>query len=349
MREFDYTKLPEGLAGPEIMNLVSAVHEHRGRQLLRLAARRDVLDALVEVAKVQSIESSNRIEGIRTSDKRLREIVADTTGLRSRDEEEIAGYRDVLQMVHENYEFINVTPNVILQLHRVMYKRTPSSLGGHFKVGDNEIRGIRPDGSEYVRFRPVPAVAAPDAVERLCSALDEGLGAGRIDPLVLSLMFVFDFTCIHPFNDGNGRLSRLLTLLLLYKAGYAVGRYISLEKEIERTKGDYYDALAASSQGWNEGANDPGPFVRYMLGVMMAAYRDFEDRVSLAANGASTKAERVESFLRESVGKVTKADILTACPDISKVTVERSLHELLMLGKIKKVGVNRSTGYLWVG
>ena len=349
MRQFEYSKMPEGFLTPETMDLVAAIHESRGRQELHLAAKRDVLDALVAVSKIQSTESSNRIEGIRTSDRRLRAIMSDKVALKSRDEEEIAGYRDVLDKVHESYEYIDVTPSVILQLHGNLYRYTPSSLGGHFKIGDNEIRERRADGTEYVRFKTVPAVATEDAMRHLCKAYNEAIENESFDSLLLSLLFVFDFTCIHPFNDGNGRMSRLLTLLLLYKAGYVVGKYVSIEKEIERTKGDYYDALAASSDGWHDGSNNPGPFVRYMLGVVLAAYRDFESRVSLVTSAKLTKAERVEAILREGVGKVTKADIVETCPDISKITIERALAELLEAGKIEKVGAGRATGYVWKG
>lgn len=347
MRQFDYSNMPKGLLTPETMGLLSAVHEHRGRQELYLSAKEDVLNALTEVAKIQSTDASNRIEGIRTSDKRLKEIMLEKTKFESRDEEKIAGYRDVLNMVHENYKFIDVTPNVILQLHKVMYRHTASSMGGHFKVGDNEIRGVRADGSEYVRFKTVPAVATEDAMRRLCKAYKDAIATENLDSLLVSLLFVFDFTCIHPFNDGNGRMSRLLTLLLLYKSGYLVGKYISIEKEIERTKWDYYDVLAASSEGWHEGSNDPGPFVRYMLGVLIAAYKDFESRVSLVTSAKLSKAGRVEAVLRDSVGRVTKSDISQMLPDISKTTIERTLASLLSQGKIEKVGAGRATGYLW--
>lgn len=347
MRCFDYTVMPKGLLTVETMNLVAALHECRGRQALHLSARPDVLDALTEVAMIQSTEASNRIEGIRTSDKRLRDIMLDKTDLKSRDEEEIAGYRDVLGTVHRYYEFIDVKPGVILQLHRDMYRYTASSVGGHYKIGDNEIRGIRSDGTEYVRFRTTPAVSTAAAMDGLCGALGRGLASEACDPLLVSMMFVFDFTCVHPFNDGNGRLSRLLALLLLYKAGYLVGRYISIEKEIERTKGAYYDALAASSTGWGEGANDPGPFVRYMLGVVLAAYRDFESRIEAVSTLRLSKAQRVEATIRDALGKVTKADVLAACPDISATTVERVLHDLLVADKIEKTGAGRSTGYVW--
>lgn len=349
MRQFDYTEIPQGLLIAETLNLIGAVRECRGRQALHLSATPDVLDAMIEVAKAQSTEASNRIEGIRTSDSRLQAIMADKTDLRSRDEQEIAGYRDVLGTVHENHEHLVITPNVVLQLHRDLYRHTATSLGGRFKVGDNEIRGVREDGTEYVRFRPVPAVATHEAMERLCAALRAGLAAESFDPLLLSLVFVLDFTCIHPFNDGNGRMSRLLTLLLLYKQEYLVGRYVSIEKEIERTKEAYYDALAASSAGWHDGANDPGPFVRYMLGVILAAYRDFEGRVSTVSLAKLSKTERVEAVLRDRLGKVTKADIAEACPDISATTIERALSSLLKAGKIEKTGGGRGTAYVWRG
>lgn len=348
MRTFDYSTTPEVLLTAETMHFISAIHEYKGRQDLYLSSQPGILDTMVEIAKIQSTETSNRLEGIHTSNKRLREIMQENTDLRSRDEEEIAGYRDVLKTIHESYEYIDVTPNIILQLHRNLYRHTASSIGGHFKIGDNEIHGIRNDGTEYIRFKTVPAVLTPDAMERLCAALREGFSVGTLDPLLISLEFVFDFTCIHPFNDGNGRISRLLTLLLLYKSGYKIGRYVSLEKEIERTKGEYYDALAISSRGWENGTNDPGPFVRYMLGVILAAYRDFEDGAVTVSAAKLTKAERVEKVLQNSIGKITKSEIADVCPDISITTIERVLSTLLKTGRIRKVGGGRSTGYMWM-
>lgn len=349
MHEFDYTGLPAGLLTQQTMDLLAAVHECRGRQASDLAADPAALGALVESARVASAGASNRIEGIRTTDARLRGIVEGRAEPRTRDEEEIAGYRDVLATIHESHDWIEPTPGVILQLHRDLYRRTPLSCGGRFKDADNEIVGIRPDGSCYVRFRPVPAVATPDAVGRLCAALREGLSAGRVDPLLVSMEFVLDFTCVHPFGDGNGRMSRLLTLLLLYRCGYMVGKYVSVEGEIERTKGDYYEALAESSRGWDEGENDPGPFVRYMLGTVLACYRELSDRVGSLGGAGATKAGRVEEALRRSVGRVTKADLLEACPGVSRTTVERALAALLADGRIEKVGGGRSTGYVWRG
>lgn len=349
MRQFDYSRIPEGLITKETMDLLAAVHEHKGRQELHLSVRADILDALVDVAKVQSTEASNRIEGIRTSEKRLKAIMDNKTDLTSRDEEEIAGYRDVLTLIHENYKHMKITPNVLLQLHRDLYRYTPSAIGGHFKNVDNEIRGIRRDGTDYVRFKPVSAAVTPQVMDQLCKAFERAIETESMDPLLLSLLFVFDFTCVHPFNDGNGRMSRLLTLLLLYRSGYDVGKYISIEKEIERTKGSYYEALEQSSSGWDENKNDPGPFVRYMLRIILASYRDFEDRVSLVSQAKASKSERVESFVSSQIGKVRKSDIKQALPDISETTIERTLAELLKAGKLEKISGGRGAAYIWIG
>lgn len=347
MRSFDYSQMPNTLLTKEIMDLLSTIHECKGRQDLHAAIKPDVLNALVSVAKIQSTEASNRIEGIRTSDKRLQQIMDDKTDLTSRDEEEIAGYRDVLNTIHESYNYIGITPNTLLQLHRDLYRHTPSSFGGHFKITDNEIRGVRSDGSDYVRFKPTSAATTPYAIEQLCESLRFSINSETMDPLLASLLFVFDFTCIHPFNDGNGRMSRLLTLLLLYRAGYDVGKYISVEKEIERTKENYYEALAKSSEGWELGENDPSPFVQYMLGVIFAAYRELENRLSMVTEETLTKSDRIQKYLSSRLGKTSKSDIAQALPDISKSTIERTLSNLLKAGKIKKVGSGRGTTYVW--
>ena len=347
MREFNYKYFPDSLATSETINLISKIHEYRGRGISFAASSPVILEALRDVAIVQSAEASNSIEGIRTSDKRLGEIMDKSTELKTRDEEQIAGYRDVLTLIHDNHEHMDVTSGVILQMHKMLYRYTPSSMGGHYKVGDNEIRGVRADSTTYTRFKTTPAVATPNAMEALCDAYHEGVADGDIDPLLLSLMFVFDFTCIHPFNDGNGRMSRLLTLLLMYKAGYDVGRYVSVEREIERSTGSYYDALAASSEGWNENRNDYAPFVRYMLGVINAAYGVLDESVRDVLERKLTKAQRVEKAVSESLGSISKSQIMAMLPDISMVTIERSLASLLEEGKAEKVGGGRSTAYVW--
>lgn len=347
MRKFDYSKMPDHLLTKEIMELLALIHEYKGRQNFHSSVMPDVLEALVDVAKVQSTEASNKIEGIRTSAKRLKQIMEDKSDLKTRDEKEIAGYRDVLNTIHEHYEYIDINPNVLLQLHRDLFRHTSSSMGGHFKIGDNEIRGIREDGTQYVRFKTVPAIHTEQAISQLCKEYNQAIATETMDSLLASLLFVFDFTCIHPFNDGNGRMSRLLTLLLMYKIGYDVGKYISIEKEIERNKEGYYASLAESSVGWRENKNNPEPFVRYMLEVILAAYRDLEARMSLVSQAKGTKSERIELYMRGRIGKIRKSDIADALPDISETTIERTLASLLKSGHIEKIGAGRGTSYIW--
>ncbi len=348
MRTFDYTIEPGKLLTPQICSLVSLIHEHKGKQTLFIDAKKDSLDALSDVARIQSIESSNRIEGIHTTSMRMRAIASQKTTPKGRNEEEIAGYRDALAMVHENHDYIDITPNNILQLHGIMYKQTSSSMGGHWKVGDNVIAQVDEVGRRSVRFLPVLAVSTPQAMDELCAAFERAFDEERFDLLILTCMFVLDFTCVHPFNDGNGRMSRLLTLLALYRAGYLVGKYVSIEKAIEQSKVTYYEALQASSIGWNEGENNYEPFVRYLLGVILSACREFESRIDLIGVPGLSKAQRVEAVFDRRLGKISKADIMEECPDISKSTVERALSDLLAKGKIKKLGAGPATAYVKV-
>ena len=220
-------------------------------------------------------------------------------------------------------------------------------MGGRYKTADNIIEEEDSSGNKFVRFRPVPAWETPEAVEELCKAFNEALATEQIDPLILIPMFVLDFLCVHPFNDGNGRMSRLLTLLLLYRAGYIVGKYISIEKLIENTKEAYYDCLQLSSAKWHENENDYEPFVKYMLGIIVAAYRDFSSRVSLITTDGLSKPDRVREIIRTTLGPITKTEILEKCPDISQVTVQRALADLVESGQITKLGGGRYTKYLW--
>lgn len=346
MREFNYIDVPDGLFDAKLVNQIAMIHECKGRQQLFAEAKPDALERLCEVAKVQSTDASNRIEGVFTTDRRLRELMRQSVEPRNRNEEEIAGYRDVLSTIHESYDYIDVQPGVILQLHRDLYRHTGLFFGGRWKDSDNVIAEVDQDGNRRVRFRPLPAVAVPEAMEALCGAYNDAVSRSGIDPLVLAAMFTFDFICIHPFNDGNGRMSRLLTLLLLYRSGYLVGKYVSIEHEIEQTKATYYESLQASSRGWAEGGNDYGPFVRYLLGCIVAAYREFENRVEGVSFKRLSKPERIEALFDRKLGKVTKADILAELPDVSKITVERTLSDLLSRGKIEKIGGGRSTGYV---
>lgn len=347
MKQFDYREKWKELLTPEIVSFLSQIHEFKGEQTLFIEAKADALTQLVEIAKIQSTESSNKIEGIYTTDDRLRALVNNTTRPRSRNEREIAGYRDVLNTIHENHNYIPAKPSIILQLHRDLYKFESVDFGGKYKVADNVIEEEDSQGGKFVRFRPVPAWQTAEAMEELCKAFDEAITTDQIDPLILIPMYILDFLCIHPFNDGNGRMSRLLTLLLLYRAGYIVGKYISIEKLIESTKESYYDCLRDSSIKWHENENDYEPFVRYMLGVVVAAYRDFSSRVKLVTTNSMSKPERVREVIKNTIGTITKAEILERCPDISQVTVQRTLADLLETGEIVKIGGGRYTKYTW--
>jgi Fic family protein len=326
--------------------MVADIHEHKGRQGLFIEAHADALSVLVEVAKIQSTGSSNRIEGINTTDKRLIELVRDKSAPRNRTEQEIAGYRDALSTIHESYDYINPRPNIILQLHKQLYSFSNKAMGGRYKSVDNYITEIDMDGNESIRFRPIPAYLTPNAFDDLCLSFAKACEKRVFDMLLLIPMFILDFLCIHPFSDGNGRMSRLLTLLLLYRSGYIVGKYISLEKLIENSKDTYYDALQASSINWHENSNDYLPFVRYSLGVLQKAYSEFEERVEYLSTKNFSKPDRVKAVINGHVGKITKKEILEACPDIGKVTVERTLNALVKSGYLTKIGATRSTAYV---
>ena len=347
MREYRYKNQYERLLSPDIVALLSQIHEYRGKQTLFIEGKPDALSQLLETAKIQSTEASNRIEGIVTTDARLKQIVRDKTMPKTRSEKEIAGYRDVLSTIHESYDYIPPRPSMILQLHRDLYKFSGKAIGGSYKNSDNIIAEEHDDGTRIVRFQPVSAWETPEAMQQLCDALDTAINDSDLDPLVIIPMFILDFLCIHPFNDGNGRMSRLLTLLLLYRSGYIVGKYISIEKLIADSKETYYEVLQESSFEWHECRNDYAPFVRYMLGVIVAAYRDFSNRVELLTSAKLTKADRIREIIKGHTGPITKSEIIELCPDISDVTVERALADLKKSGDIIKIGGGRYTKYTW--
>ena len=347
MRTLNYKTEYRKLLSPEIVSYLAQIHEMKGRQNLFVEAQKDALAELLEIAKIQSTEASNRIEGIITTDDRLKKIVMNKTTPKGRNEREIAGYRDVLNTVHENYDYIPIRPGMILQLHRDLYKFSNASIGGSFKSSDNVIAEELPDGTKRVRFQPVPAWETPEAMDALCNAFREAMADPELDPLLLIPMFILDFLCIHPFNDGNGRMSRLLTLLLLYRSGYFVGKYISIERLIADSKGTYYEVLQESSTGWHEGNNDYLPFVRYMLGIVVAAYREFASRVDILVTKGLSKPDRVREIIRNTTGRISKTQIMNRCPDISQKTVERALAGMLKNGEILKIGGGRYTSYAW--
>ena len=326
MRSFDYSVLKNKTWDNEILGLVAQIHEYKGRQELYLKQKPEELDRLVEIAKIQSTEASNEIEGIRTTNTRLKQLVADKTAPRNRDEEEIMGYRDVLNTIHENYEYIPIRANYILQLHRDLFRYSEKGIGGHFKNTQNYISATDSEGNEFVLFTPVTPYETPPAVDAICESYNRVIDTQEIDALLLTPVFIHDFLCIHPFNDGNGRMSRLLTTLLLYKSGYVIGKYISLESKIAKNENLYYDALEACQRGWYENQED------------------FEDRVDLVSEKLPA-VEVVRRAVYGKIGKFTKRDIMELCPTIGKTSVENSIKQLVDRGVLVKHGSGRSTYY----
>lgn len=347
MRTYNLREESEKILKNSIVNLVSAIHEYKGKQTLYIEANHDILTNLLSIAKIQSTEYSNKIEGIYTTDKRINELINDKVKPKNRNEEEISGYRDVLELIHENYENIDITPNMILQLHKNLYKYSPKNIGGKFKNIENAIEETDEEGNTRIRFKPVSSFETPEAIEKLCISYNIEINAGEIDPLILIPIFIIDFLSIHPFNDGNGRLSRLLTLLLLYKSGYIVGKYISIEKIVENTKESYYDTLQQSSINWHENKNNYEFFVEYYLGIILSAYKDFANRVEYITNKKMTIKERTEIIIKNHLGKISKCEIANMCPDISKGSIERALRELLNEDKILKITGGRYTKYIY--
>ena len=348
MRKFDLLQECNNVINNNIINLISQIHEYRGKQTLYIETKPDILSSLLKVAKIQSTVSSNKIEGISTTDKRISEIVNEKAEPKNRNEEEIAGYRDVLNIIHESYDHVDINANIILQLHRDLYKYSGIGYAGKFKDSQNYIEETLMDGTKRVRFTPLSSTETPIAIEELCNSYNEIIQKGKINPLLAIPIFIFDFVSIHPFNDGNGRISRLLTLLLLYKSDYIVGKYISIEKIIEETKTTYYDTLEKSSINWHNNENDYSFFVEYYLGVILSAYKEFASRVEYIINKKMTALERIIIIFKETIKPINKAYLREKCPDISETTIERSLSTLLKDKKIKKILGGRFTEYKWI-
>ena len=335
------------ISNSNIINLISKIHEYKGKQSYLLDTKKDTLETLLKVAKIQSTSSSNKIEGIYTTDKRIYEIVNQKLEPKNRNEEEIAGYRDVLTLIHENYNFIDIKQNTILQLHRDLYKYTGYSYGGKFKNSQNYIEEENEKGEKKIRFTPLSPIETPLAIEELCKNYNELVNNELCDLLVLIPIFILDFVSIHPFNDGNGRMSRLLTLLLLYKAGYMVGKYISIEKIIEETKDSYYSTLEKSSVNWHNNENNYSYFVEYYLGIILNAYKELDSRIGIIENKKIIAYDRIIDIFKDNIIPIDKAFIINKCPDLSETTIERVLNKLLKEYKIVKISGGRYTKYKW--
>ena len=344
MREFNYSSINDQKWDSKILGLVAAIYKEAGKQELYLKQRPEELEKLVEIAKIQSTEASNAIEGIVTTNTRIRQLVEEKTTPRNRNEQEIAGYRDVLNIIHESFEAIPITQNYILQLHKILYNHMNNPVAGRTKTVQNYISAAYPDGRTQILFTPLSPYETPEALDRICEEYNRVIGNLELEPLIAIPVFIHDFLCIHPFNDGNGRMSRLLTTLLLYRSGFYVGKYISLEAKIAGNKDLYYNALLASQNGWHEGEDDPVPFIKYLLGTVLAAYRDFEDRFAIVETKRSA-LEMVRLASRNKIGHFTKQDIRELCPSLSVSSVEGALRKLVASGELKREGSGKNTFY----
>ena len=344
MRTFNYSLIKDNKWDSEMLGLIAAIYKEAGKQEMYLKQRPEELEKLVEIAKIQSTEASNAIEGIVTTNLRIRQLVKEKTTPKNRNEQEIAGYRDVLNIIHESFDAIPITQNYILQLHKILYNHMNNPVAGRTKTVQNYISATYPDGHTETLFTPLAPYETPAALDRLCEEYNRVIGNMEVEPLIAIPVFIHDFLCIHPFNDGNGRMSRLLTTLLLYRNGFFVGKYVSLEAKIARNKDLYYDALSASQNGWHEGTDDPDPFIKYLLGTILAAYKDFSDRFSLVETRRSA-LETVKLATENKIGRFTKQDIRELCPALSVSSIEGALRKLVESGELKREGNGKSTCY----
>lgn len=344
MRKFDYSAIKNQMWDSEMLGLIAAIYREAGKQELYLKQRPAELDKLIEIAKIQSTEASNAIEGIVTTSTRIRQIVEEKTTPKNRDEQEIAGYRDVLNVIHENFDVIPISKNYILQLHKMLYSHINNPMAGKTKNVQNYISATYPDGHVQVLFTPLAPYETEEAIDRICEEYNRVIGNMELEPLIAIPVFIHDFLCIHPFNDGNGRMSRLLTTLLLYRNGFYVGKYVSLEAKIAKNKDLYYDSLSKSQEGWHEGTEDVVPFIKYLIGTILAAYKDFEDRMDLVEVKLSA-LEMVNRASKNKIGRFNKQDIRELCPTLSDSSIEGALRKLVSADELQREGKGKNTCY----
>lgn len=345
MRTFNYSLIKDQKWDSDILGYIAATYKEAGKQELYLKQRPDELEKLVEIAKIQSTEASNAIEGIVTTNTRVRQLVEEKTTPKNRNEQEIAGYRDVLNIIHESFDAIPITRNYILQLHKIMYGHMNNPMAGQTKNVQNYISASYPDGHTEILFTPLPPYETPEALDRICEEYNRVIGNFELEPLIVIPIFIHDFLCIHPFNDGNGRMSRLLTTLLLYRSGFYVGKYISLEAKIAKDKDLYYQALGQAQVGWHEGAEDAVPFIKYILSTILAAYKDFGDRFAIVEEKLPA-IDMVRKAAENKIGRFTKQDIRELCPSLSVSTIEGALRKMVSAGELRREGTGKSTCYV---
>ena len=344
MRPFNYSKIKNQKWDSGTLGLVAAIYKEAGKQEMYLKQRPEELEKLVEIAKIQSTEASNAIEGIVTTSTRIKQLVKEKTTPKNRDEQEIAGYRDVLNIIHESFDAIPLSQNYILQLHKILYSHMNNPMAGRIKTVQNYISAAYSDNHTEILFTPLAPFETSEALDKICEEYNRVIGNMEVEPLIAIPVFIHDFLCIHPFNDGNGRMSRLLTTLLLYRNGFYVGKYISLEAKIAKNKDLYYDALGRAQIGWHEGKEDVVPFIKYLLGTVLAAYRDFADRFALVEIKLPA-LETVRLAALNKIGRFTKQDIRELCPSLSISSIEGGLRKLVSAGELKKEGSGKNICY----
>ena len=346
MRRFDYSFLCSGLLPAKLVNLTSGISSLKTMAGVRKEEYAQIFTELEAVAKVQSIKSSNAIEGIVTSDERIAAIVNQNSAPLNHNEAEIAGYRDALNEIHLNYDHMDFRQGDILRLHEMMLSITGYEFGGKYKTDDNIILEVTADGSRRVRFRPTSAEDTPKAMEQLELAYLAARDDANINQLLLIPCVILDFLCIHPFRDGNGRMSRLLSLLLLYKNGYDAGKYVSFEEQINNYKAYYYEALRLSSTGWDTNENSYFPFIENFLSTLYMCYKELDQRFAVVHSNKITKKARVEATVLNSLTPISKAEVCRILPDVSPTTVEAVLGAMVRGGVVKRIGSSRSTRYI---
>lgn len=346
MRKFDYSFLYNGMLPAGLLNVTTDIYSLRVMAGNRKDQFADVFTELERVAKVQSVKSSNAIEGIVTTDERINEIVTGNSAPLNHSEQEIAGYRDALAEIHMEYPHLDFSQSDILHLHATMMNIAGYSFAGKYKEIDNDIIEEGKDGRRKIRFHPTSAADTPEEMEQLVLAYREARDDPNINQLLLIPCVILDFLCIHPFRDGNGRISRLLSLLLLYKNGFDAGKYISFEEQINKRKGNYYDALKRSSACWHEGQNDYSPFIMEFLVTLYMCYKELDKRFAVIGSRKVTKQARIEATVMNSLTPISKSDICKILPDVSATTVEAVLGKMVKEGQIRKVGIGRGTRYV---
>ncbi|KRM85798.1 Fic family protein [Liquorilactobacillus vini DSM 20605] len=346
LKKFDYKNLNSLEITASMNDKLNQIYEFKGRLSATSIFYKEALDHLVNVAKVQSTDASNRIEGIYTSNTRLKQLVQQETRPRNRSEAEIAGYRDVLALIHEQYAYIPINSSSILTLHKRLFSYTNGTWGGQFKDSDNQIITKYADGRQEVRLQPPAAYLTPKLVRKLCINYNLAVDQQTFSPLILLGALIFDFVSIHPFRDGNGRMSRLLMLLTMYQAQFNVGKYISLEKLIEKTKQSYYEVLKQSSSNWQNNQNNYAPFLDYFLGIVLQAYRNLNDRINLVQGKPVSAADLILKTLTQELKPLSRSELAALIPQYSEITIKRALSELKKSQRIKLIGKGRSSKYI---